>query len=127
MSRTPRILIALTAVFCTGCTTLPEPEMENAVLLNPSPETRAEITRVISKALGGRSVTIAPESFTTSSRLIIEPKIMFRSGYPVQSRDAKKPDHFYLKTSNGTCRLYHQQTENLFDLDIVKCRKNPEI
>ena len=113
----------------TGCTTTPAPEMEgemeNAVLVNASPGMRAQLTRTISGALNGRSVRIAPESFTKSSRLIIEPKTVFRDGYPVQGRERGKPDHFYLKASAGQCYLFHQQTEKTYGLDGAQCEIIP--
>ena len=106
-----------------GCTTTALAQAQDAILVNASSETRAEITQLISKALNGRSVTIAPNSFTKDSRLIIEQRPSFGpNGYRADGRDIPKPDHFYLRSAGGKCYVFHAQSEKAYPLSSAECR-----
>lgn len=98
-------------------------ERSDATIVNPSEVTRAELNQTISKALNGRRVTIAPETFTQSSVAIIERRQMIGpDGNPIMGRDFGTPDHFILKTSGKNCWLYHRQSERYYALETVKCQ-----
>ena len=81
---------------------------------NPTEESRAELLRVISKALNGRTVTLADNALTNDSLLIIEPKHL-------TGRDLRKPVHFRLMMSGSQCVLVHQETEARSELTQTQC------
>lgn len=97
-------------------------EARDAVLVNASEHTEQELTQTISKALNNRRIRIAPDSFTKSSRAIIElSQVMGPDGRPIMGRDYSKPDHFYLKMSGEDCWLWHQQTGLYYKLELSQC------
>ena len=121
-----RLLIALASLMAmSSCQSTGHQSIEklDAIIINPSEITRAELGQTISNALNGRRVTIAPDSFTQSSIAIIERRqMMGPDGNPIMGRDFGKPDHFILKTSDQGCWLYHRQSEEYYALKTVKCK-----
>lgn len=85
-----------------------------AYIVDPTPESRAELQRIVSGALGGRSVTIADVALTNDSLLIIEPKHL-------TGRDLGRPEHFMLVSSGSRCVLVHQGTEERYALRQTTC------
>lgn len=119
------LFVAPLLILTMSCqTTAQEPkDAVNAVLTNPSDITRQEITKTISNALNGRKVTIAADSFTSTSLGIIEKRqLIGPDGLPVMGRDYEKPDHFILKANSKACWLYHTQTDTHYPLKTVLCR-----
>lgn len=120
------ILTAITAVMTSAC----EPEAsedkrEPAVLSETSPSIRAEITQVVSKALGGRNVLIADNSLMTTDRLIIEQRNAVHNGMTVMTREDPLPDHFRLMMSGKSCMLVHEQTGEVYPLLEAICKAAP--
>ena len=85
-----------------------------AQIVDPTPESRAELEQAVSDALGGRSVTIADDALTTDSMLIIEPKHL-------TGRDLRRPDHFRLVREDSRCVLVHQESEARYTLSDTRC------
>ncbi len=85
-----------------------------ARIVDPTPESRAELQHVVSSTLGGRAVTIADDALTKDSLLIIEPKHL-------TGRDLGKPDHFRLVLSDSRCVLLHQESDARFELMKTSC------
>lgn len=85
-----------------------------ARIVEPTPESRAELQHVVSSTLGGRSVTIADDALTKDSLLIMEPKHL-------TGRDLRKPDHFRLVLSDSRCVLVHQESDARFELTQTRC------
>lgn len=85
-----------------------------ARIINPTPESRAELLRVVSEALNGRVVTLADGALTNDSLLIIEPKHL-------SGRDLRKPEHFRLVLSGSRCVLVNQGTEARYELTETTC------
>ena len=85
-----------------------------AYLVDPTPESRAELQRVVSDALNGRAVTIADDALTNDSLLIIEPKNL-------TGRDLGRPEHFMLVSSGSRCVLVHKGTEARYELRQTTC------
>ncbi len=113
----------LAALALIGCSSTGYPGSQDALLVNPGEEVSEELARTISAALLGRKILLAPESFTRSSRVIIEQRqTMGPGGYPANGRDTGLPDHFFLKLRNGQCVLYHVQTDKYLPLKAAKCR-----
>ncbi len=85
-----------------------------ARVVDPTPESRAELQHVVSSTLGGRAVTIADDALTKDSLLIIEPKNL-------TGRDLGKPDHFRLVLSDSRCVLVHQESDARIELTETSC------
>ena len=83
-------------------------------------ETKAEISNIVSEALNGTRVLVAPDSLTTRSTLSIDPA---GSGHPIAGgRLMGKPDHFDLKMSGKTCYLVHRQSGEVYRVKTATCR-----
>ncbi len=85
-----------------------------AYIVDPSPESRAELQHVVSSMLGGRTVTIADDALTTQSMLAIEPKYL-------TGRDLGKPDQFQLLLSGAACVLVHLGSDARSELSEANC------
>lgn len=85
-----------------------------AYIVDPSPESRAELQHVVSSMLGGRTVTIADDALTTQSMLTIEPKYL-------TGRDLGKPDQFQLLLSGAACVLVHLGSDARSELSEANC------
>ena len=85
-----------------------------AHIVDPTPESRAELQHVVSSTLGGRAVTIADLALTQDSLLIIEPKHL-------TGRDLRKPDHFRLVLSDSRCVLVHLESDSRIELMETNC------
>ena len=85
-----------------------------AYITEPTPESRAELERVVSRALGGKAVTISGDALTNDSLLIIEPKNL-------TGRDLGRPQRFMLVSSGARCVLVHQGTEARYVLRETVC------
>jgi len=115
-------VIAITLTGLTACSTTDFSQSVPALLPRGNQEGHAEIKRVVSEALGGRRVSLSKDVLTADSRLIIEPKQhMDPFGNPANGRMLGKPDHFMLKTHNGTCALYQEKTGEYLPLSGVTC------
>ncbi len=110
------IIAAITATNLASCKTMPPSKGVPAVLQNTSDETIAELTEVISNALNGVRVTLAPDALTTGSTVIIE-----KQNFAAIGRRMDRPDHFTLSLSSGQCVLTHEQTGKHYALKHVNC------
>jgi hypothetical protein len=86
-----------------------------ALIDDPTPDSHAEIIRIVSGALHVDSVRIAEDALTGDSVLIIEPAHLL-------GRDFRKPEHFALLMSDSDCVLVHQETGERFLLSETRCR-----
>ncbi len=118
--------IALSLGLCVvmaGCASINLETAKDAVLTQTSDESRAEITSAISDALGGRKVTIAPDTFTEQSSVsIVQRDMIGPDGNPVLGRRYDRPDHFYLKKSGASCILVHPSGREFTVLETVHCK-----
>lgn len=111
------------AVIVAACSSPPTQPGIPAVLDNPDDAVRRELVEVVSTALDGRSVTIAPEALTTSSWLIIEQSPSRSIDRPVEpGRDPGHPERFRLVLDGGRCFLVHERTELSWMLRFARCR-----
>ncbi len=85
-----------------------------AHVVDPTPESHAELQQVVSNALGGRSVTIADDALTKGSMLIIEPKYL-------TGRDLGKPEQFQLLLNGSACVLIHLGSDARYVLTKTNC------
>ena len=84
------------------------------LIVDPSPESRAELESIVSAALNGREVVIADDALSTDSLLIIEPSHLM-------GRDLRRPEHFRLVLSGSSCVLVHQGTDARYELTETNC------
>lgn len=86
------------------------PESE-AILVQPTDATRAELQLVVARILNAPSVTVADDVLTGSSLMIIE-KVRPRDarGVSLTGRDFDKPEQFRLLKIGDQCILNHVRT-----------------
>lgn len=114
--------VAASAIVVAACKTLPPTKGAPAILTNGSDDVRAELTEIVSEALNGATITIAPDALTKSPSLIIERAARNSlGGMPMDGRRIDRPDHFTLSLSNGKCVLTHEETDTHYALKIAKC------
>ncbi len=85
-----------------------------AHVIDPTPDSHAELVQVVSNALGGRSVTIADDALTQGSMLIIGPKYL-------TGRDLGKPEQFRLVLNGSACVLVHLGSDARYALTKTIC------
>jgi hypothetical protein len=93
-----------------------------AVIVNPTPESRAELQRAVSEMLSGADVMLADDALTHSSILTIERR---RTGSldnpPVSGRDLGSPERFHLLLTGTGCVLVHEPDEATVALTETDC------
>ncbi len=118
--QTAAITFALVAL--SACKTATTQEDVPALIAEPTPESRAELMRVVSKALNGALVTLADDALTQNSQLIIERNEPRDSqGRPLSGRDLGKPDHFQLVKAGSECVLIHHANDKRYVLTDTTC------
>ena len=105
-----------------GCKTNPTHEVRPARVVNPTPESRAELQRAVSDMLHGADVALADDALTTSSVLIVERR-RSRSleSPPLSGRDLGQPAHFQLVTTGNDCVLIHENDRARHELLETEC------
>ncbi len=119
-------MVITVAILGAGCKTVPPTKGAPALLTNSSAKVTAEIQDVVSQALNGVQVTIAPDILTKSPVLAMEkPEFRSPAGDPIMGRRMEMPedaaDHFSLSKSNGKCILTHEQTGVSYALKSARC------
>ena len=93
-----------------------------AVIVNPTPESRAELQRAVSEMLSGADVMLADDALTQSSILTVERR---RTGSldnpPVSGRDLGSPERFHLLLTGTGCVLVHESDEATVPLTETDC------
>lgn len=98
------------------------PQDVPAVIANPSPESRAELRRVLSEALGGAPVTVADDALVQETTLVVErARARDPEGRPLDGREKGRPEHFRLVKSGESCYLVQESTGRRFPLSGVTC------
>lgn len=112
------IFVALT----TACATPASSGDVAAVITNASSQTHDEIRRVISAALNGAPVTIAPDALTQDSVLTIERTPMRdERGLLVNGRDTGRPEIFELRKKGRLCTLVQLRNDKHITLGLARC------
>lgn len=118
-----RILLCLTLSACGSLRAEPE---SPALLTQPSTESRAELERVISNALGGAPVTLADDALTRASELTIErARPRDAQGRLLNGRELGRPEHFRLLKVDSDCVLVHERSGQRFTLVQTHCVAAP--
>jgi hypothetical protein len=93
-----------------------------AVIPSPTPESRAELARVVAGALHGAPLTLADDALTSDSTLVIEPvRPRDAGGVPLNGRERGRPEHFRLVKNGSRCVLVHEGTGRRFTLAAATC------
>jgi len=128
---TPRVcrkaIRASAVVLICLCRPLSACEPQPAVVTDPTAQSRAELSRVVSEALGGAPVRLADDALTQASTLVIE-RIMPRdaAGFPLNGREVEKPQHFRLIKHASHCILIQESTAKRWRLSAATCAAEGE-
>lgn len=105
-----------------ACATAPRAQDVPAVIAEPTPESRAELTRVVSEALSGAPLTLADDALMHESTLIVErARARGPDGTPAQGRETGRPEHFRLVKQGSGCVLVHEGSGRRFTLRSATC------
>jgi hypothetical protein len=118
---TGRQRLALAALATVGaCGSLPADRA--AVIAAPTAGTHAELTRVVTAALGGAPVTLAADALTRDPVLVVdhrEPASL--QGRIATGRTLEAPERFRLVLGGGRCELVRDSDGRRFALRDVEC------
>jgi len=120
MIRAGAVLLAQLLGACTSTSAQPDVP---AIVVKPTPASRAELAHVVSSDLNGAPVTLADDALTRDSLLIIErahPRDA--SGVPLSGRDFGRPEHFRLVKAGELCALVHERTGKRTTLASTTCQ-----
>jgi hypothetical protein len=113
--------VALAAVAAVGaCGSLPADRA--AVIAAPTVDAQAELTRVVTAALGGAPVTLAADALTRDPVLVLdhrEPPGL--AGRVATGRTLDAPERFRLVLGGGRCELVRESDGRRFRLHDVEC------
>ncbi|HEX6998993.1 MAG TPA: hypothetical protein VF322_12700 [Gammaproteobacteria bacterium] len=99
-----------------------EPEVP-AVIVDPTPQGRAELAGVVSAALGA-PVTLSDDALTGGSVLVVERREpRDAQGRPLSGRSFEMPERFRLVLDGGRCVLVREATRERFPLAAVTCAR----
>ena len=117
----PKLTVA--GLLClAACATVSPQRDVPAVITSPTPESRAELVRLVSRALHGAPLTIADDALTRDCVLIIErARARGADGAPLTGRDTGKPEHFRLVKNGPRCVLVHEGSGKRFTLKSATC------
>lgn len=110
-----------TVLLASACKTIDPAHAEPAVITNPSAETTAELTEVVSAIFNGRQVTLAQDVLTDTNILTIQIAAHKKDGLPVMGRIEEMPRQFQLLKYDDDCYLFDSQNDTLYPLQTVKC------
>jgi len=125
-------LLAALPFLLGGCETVetaeveekPMAEVSRAVLTQKTAQAHQELEATVSKALGGKKVSLATEVLMGESTLAVQQKeVMGPDGNPIMGRIMTKPDVFILKTDGETCSLTHEESGEVYPLSSVICER----
>jgi hypothetical protein len=105
-----------------ACATVANRRDQPAVLTSPTPESRAELARIVGSALHGAPVTLADDALTRDGTLIVD-RAVARTGDGVRlnGRETGRPEHFRLVRRGSRCVLVHERTGRRWTLEAATC------
>ncbi len=110
------------ALLAAACHPRPAARDLPALITHPTPEGRAELVRVLSRALNGAPVTIADDALTKDSTLIIERTLRRDAqGRPLDGRETGRPERFQLVRNGSRCLLLQESTGRRWRLAASTC------
>jgi hypothetical protein len=122
MRRGAAILLLVPAGFLAGCLSNSIQADQPARVVGSTPESRAELQRVVSTALQVDEVTLAHDALKESSWLVIErSRVRNLDNAPLQGRDLGRPERFQLVLSGPRCVLVHERDGSRYPLLETAC------
>ena len=121
-----RMIIAAGVILLAGCAT--SSRDVPAVIVNPTPQSRAELSLAVQRALHSDPVLLADDALTQSSLLPID-RIPRRDSHGRLLNGleiGRKPEVFRLVKSGSSCVLIHDDVDHLRQLlTATKCQPAP--
>ncbi len=109
-------------LIAAACRTIPDQRDVPAVIVDPTAQTKAALSKAVSEALHGLPVKLADDALTKTDLLIIEREHpRDPAGHPLDGREREMPEQFQLVKSGDQCILIHRRTERRFSLMDVAC------
>jgi hypothetical protein len=116
-----RAMIALSLAL-TACHARAAPRDVPAVITRPTAQSRAELVRVVSRALERPTVTIADDALTADDTLIVERTARRDArGLPLDGREKGRPERFRLVQNGARCLLVHERSGRRWTLRSATC------
>ncbi|MEA3132649.1 MAG: hypothetical protein QOG17_495 [Gammaproteobacteria bacterium] len=98
-----------------------------AVIVAPTAESRAELSRVIRGALHGVPVTLADDALTTSNVISLgHANIRDQAGRPLNGRELSRPETFELFKRGSQCVLVRSKNGHAWRLHHTRCEALPQ-
>ena len=120
--RDQAIMVAAALLFLSTCSTPSVSHDISAVISSPTEESRAELRKVVSKALNGIEVKLAAHALTQSSLLTIERRpIRDPQGRRIMGRELGKPHQFRLVKNGSKCILVKLSDDSRWVLPKTNC------
>lgn len=123
MSRATGAVILAATLALSGCLLRVAPPFVPAVLTSPTARTRAELARVVSRAMNGAPVTLADSALTSDDVLIVD-RVVRRDarGRELNGREIGRPEHFRLVKHGSRCVLVHEPAGRRWTLRSATCQ-----
>jgi hypothetical protein len=112
-----RFAAALLASCASAGGTRPDREEVPAVIVDPTPQSRAALLQAVTDALGVRPL-LADDAFTKASTLIIERRHL-------EGREMSRPEKFLLFKIGDDCVIVHERTGQRSPLVETRCAPAP--
>jgi hypothetical protein len=118
------------ALLLTACRSAPDPAPapagRAAVIVNPTPQSRAALLQALTDALGVKVTVVADDALTRESTLLLE-RVAHRdaAGQRIQGRELTPPERFRLEIAGGECVLIHERTGRRLPLVATECAPSP--
>ena len=117
-----RTAIVTATLALSACLARPSTREVPAILTHPTAESRAELARVVKRALGGAVVTLADDALTADGTLVIQ-RAAHRDaqGRPLDGRETGRPERFRLVRAGSRCVLVHERSGRRWPLASTTC------
>jgi hypothetical protein len=111
------------ALMMAACTTAPAQDERPALIVEPTPDSRAELLNTVRTALNNAPLSLAADALTYDSQLLIERQPRFDvRGLPANGRELGLPERFLLSTDGKRCVLTHDNTRQRYVLTQTQCK-----
>ena len=116
-------LLFISILSLAGCKSMAEQPLVDAVIVQQSEESLAELHSIVTQALNVKKILLAPDVLTHSNRLIIERKMhrTLQQGV-VMGRSEEMPEIFKLKLKGKECILFHPASNRSWPLLESQCK-----
>ncbi len=117
-----RRVVVAASLALAACHGRAAPRDVPAVITHPTAQSRAELARVVSRALDRETVTLADDALTADGTLIVErTRRRDAQGLPFDGRETGQPDRFRLVQNGARCVLVHERTGRRWTLRSATC------